>query len=104
MLVHRDDGGGVAHEAVGQLRHVHQAILLDTDIDEAAEVGDIGDDAGKHHACLDIVDGAQALIEAPHLDGLAGVATGLLQLGHDIVQRGVAHSVAHIAADIDLRT
>ena len=83
--MHRDNSSWVTNIAVGQLRHMHQAILLDAYIHEAAEVGDVGDDAGEHHPCFHIIYRADALIEVPHLDSLAWVTAGLLQFAHDIV-------------------
>ena len=38
------DVARILHEAVGQLRHMHQAVLVDADIDKRAEVGDVGHD------------------------------------------------------------
>ena len=37
---------GVSHILVGQLRDVHQTVLVDADVDEGTEIGDVGDDAG----------------------------------------------------------
>jgi hypothetical protein len=42
----------VLDEFVGDCRDVHQAVLMHADIDEGAEVGDVGDDAFEDHARL----------------------------------------------------
>ena len=43
VLVELDDVGGVADEAGGQLRDVYESVLMDADVDEGPEVGDVGD-------------------------------------------------------------
>ena len=67
------NGGRVAHELAAELRYMHQTIFLDTHIHEAAEVGDVGHDAGESHAFLQIVDGLHVFVELKYLDGLSGV-------------------------------
>ena len=51
-------GHGVADELVGKLGDVDKALHLDAEVDEAAEVGDVGNDAIENHAFLQVVDGA----------------------------------------------
>ena len=40
-----DDVAGILDEAIGELRDVHEAVLVHADVDERAEVGDVRDDA-----------------------------------------------------------
>ena len=47
MLVEVNYLVGVSHILVGQLRDVHQTVLVDADVDEGTEIGDVGDDAGQ---------------------------------------------------------
>ena len=47
-----DGFGGVLDEAVGELADVDQAVLVDADVDEGSELGDVGDDAFEDHAGL----------------------------------------------------
>ena len=47
-----DDLARILDEAVGQLRDVDEAVLVHADVDERAEVGDVGHDAFEQHARL----------------------------------------------------
>ena len=49
-----DDLARILHEPVGELRDVHEAVLVHADVDERAEVRDVGDHAFEHHAGLEI--------------------------------------------------
>ena len=40
-----DDLARILDEAIGELRDVDEAVLVHADVDERAEVGDVGDDA-----------------------------------------------------------
>lgn len=77
MLVDANHFGRVADKAVGQLGYMHQPVFLDTDIDETAEVGDVGHDAGQFHAFLQVVQRTYILVEFKYLDFLAWVRPGL---------------------------
>ena len=52
MLVDAYHVGRIADKTVGQLGYVHQPVFLDTDVDKAAKVGDVGHDAGQFHPFL----------------------------------------------------
>ena len=84
MLVKADYLSGVGDVAVGQLGHVHKAVLMDTNIDKGAEVGDVGHDAWQFHTFVQVVNGLHARVELELLNLLAGVAPRFLQLAHDI--------------------
>ena len=43
-------------EAVGQLADMHEAVLMYADVYKRAEIGDIGDDSGKRHPWLQVLD------------------------------------------------
>jgi hypothetical protein len=45
---------GILSEAVREFADIHKAILMDADVDECAELGDIGDDAFEDHFWLNI--------------------------------------------------
>ena len=92
----------VFHIAVGELRDVHQAVLVNADIDEGAEVGDVGHDSGQHHALHQVVDACHIGVELKLLYLFARVAAGLLQLAHDVGEGGQPHRRRHIAADVNL--
>ncbi len=101
MLVELDHIIGILDIAVGQLRDMHQAVLMDADIDEGAEVGDVGHDARKLHARHEVVDGMHAGVELERLGFAARVEAGLLQFLHDIVERRHAHRLGDIAVEVD---
>ncbi len=66
---------------------MHQAVLVDADVDEGAERGHVGDHALQHHAGDQVLDLVDALGERRGLEGRARVAAGLLQLGEDVGHR-----------------
>ena len=72
-LLELDDGGGVFDEGVGELGDVDEAILVDADVDEGAEGGDVGDDAGEFHAGLEVFEGVDVVGEGEGFELLAGV-------------------------------
>ena len=92
----------VAHKFSADLRDVNKAVFFDAHIHETAEVGDVGHDAGEHHTFLQVVDGLHVLVELEYLDGLSGVASGFLQLGHNVGQGREAHLVGHVLLDVYL--
>ena len=83
-----DHFGGVGDAAVAQAADVDEAVLMHTDIDKAAEVGDIGDDPRQHHADGKVVDGVHVFVELEHFELRARVAAGFVKLVHDVLQRG----------------
>ncbi len=74
----------VLDELLRQRGNMHQAVLVHADIDEGAEVGDIGHHAFEDHARLEVVERLDAVLEFGGLELGARVATGLFQLGEDV--------------------
>ena len=94
-------GHGVADIFVGKLGDVDKALHLDAEVDEAAEVGDVGDDAIENHAFLQVVDGAKGGVEGELLVLATWVATGFAEFLHDVGKGGHAHGVGAIALQVD---
>ena len=78
MLMYRNDLCGIAHIAIGQLRNMYQSVLFDAHIYKAAEVGDVGYDAGQNLSLFQIGNAFHRRIESDYLDMLAPVATGFI--------------------------
>ena len=78
VLVEVDDVAGMGDAAVGHLGDVHQTVLMDAEVDEGSEIGDVGDDAGQNHPLMKVVDGLNAAVEVELFYLLTGVAAGLL--------------------------
>ena len=86
MLVQVDHLIGVVHTTIGHLADMHQAVLMYADVNEGAEGGDIGHNAGQHHALADILEAGDVLVELEHLKACTRVKARLLQLFHDVLQ------------------
>ena len=63
-----------------------QAVLVDTDVYEGAESGDVGDHAGQLHTGVQVVERADVFGEAHELEALPRVASRLRQLGQNVAQ------------------
>ena len=63
MLMELDHVEWMGDTTVRHLGDMHQTILMDADIDEGTEVGDIGDDTRQYHSFFEIVDGSNVLVE-----------------------------------------
>ena len=85
-----DDFAGVLDEVVGELADVDEAVLVDADIDKGAEGGDVGDDAGKFHADLEVGGFFHAFSEGKGFEFLTGIAAGFGEFGEDVGQGGEA--------------
>jgi hypothetical protein len=81
---------------------VDEPVLMDADIDEGPEGGDVGDDAGKFHADLQVGRFLDALDEREQLELFPRVAAGLGELGDDVLERGQADLVIDVFGQIDL--
>ena len=46
----------VTYISVGKLGDVYESVLMDSYVDKASKVGDVGDDTRKHHALDKVVD------------------------------------------------
>ena len=93
--------GGVLDAALGHLRDVDEALDLDAQVHEAAELRDVGHHAGQHHALCQVVDGADVGVEGEDVGHAAGVATRAVQFVHDVLQRGTPDGVGAVAVQVD---
>ena len=80
---------------------VDKTVLVDTDIDEGAKVGDIGDDAWKDHAFHEVVDGVDILVELEFFKLFTRIAPRFFQFLEDIGEGGDAHFIGDILTDVD---
>ena len=65
---------------------VDKAVLMDADIDEGTELGDVGDDAFEDHADGDIPHFLDVFAEGGDDELIAGVAAGFTEFLADIVE------------------
>ena len=72
---------------------MHQAILVDADVDEGAEVGDVGHRALQRHALPQVVEGLHPFQEFRRLELRARVPPRFFQLRQDVPDRGQAKLV-----------
>ena len=70
MLVEMYHLVGVGHPTVGQLRDVHQSVLMNSHIDKGAKGGNVGDDARQHHPLLQVFDASDIGVELEYLNTL----------------------------------
>src|SRR5574344_1694866 len=85
-VAHGEDVLRVLHIAVANLGDVHEAVLMDADIDERAEVRDVRDDAFHPAARDEIVDALDLVIEFRVAEFLARIARRLLEFREDIFE------------------
>ena len=97
-----DHLGGIADEVVGELADVDESVLMDADIDECAKSRDVGDNAGKFHADLEVVRLFDAVLEREQLELLAGIATRLGEFGDDVAQGRQADIGGDVFGEIEL--
>jgi hypothetical protein len=96
-----DDVVGVGDELGGELGDVDEAVLVDADVDEGAEVGDVGDDAFEGHVVFEVGDGEDVVAEGEGVELLAGVAAGFAEFVDDVVEGGFADVVGGVGGDVD---
>ena len=70
---------GIAYEAVGKLRDMHQSVLMNAYVNECPEVGDVGDDARQHHPFAEVVHGVYIPVKLECLYLLARVTARFLK-------------------------
>ena len=80
------------YEPVAYLRNVNQTVLMNADIDEKAEIYNISDSSGQHHAGLEILYLQHVRPQKHGRQLVARVAAGLHKFGSDVVQRQRADS------------
>ena len=85
-----------------ELAHVDEAVLVHADVHEGAERGDVRDQPGEDHALLQVLELRDVVAEARLLEALPWIPAGLLELGDDVAQRGLAAALVHVAAELDL--
>ena len=79
-----DGLGRLFDKAVGELADVDQTILVNADIHERPKLGDVGDDALKDHAGLNVGELADGLGEVGGDELVPWIATGLTEFFEDI--------------------
>lgn len=104
MLVEAYHFRRVTDILVGKLGDVYQSVLMDTDIHEGTEVGDIRHDARQFHPFLQVLDGLDIRVELKLLYLFPRVTTRLLQFSHDVSEGGEPCLCRHIVPDINCVT
>ena len=66
VLVDVDLAGG-GQSALGHLGDVHEAVLVDAQVDEGAKLCHVGHDAVQLHALAQVLDVVDVLVKFPHL-------------------------------------
>ena len=66
-----DDFAGVSNKLIAELADVDESVLVNTNIDESTEGGDVGNDARKLHADFEISRFINSFGEGKHLELLA---------------------------------
>ena len=79
-----------------------QSVVVDTDVDECAEVGDVDHDAWEFHSLPQVVGCLHVGVKLKGLHLAARVAARLFQFLHDVAQGGEAHGFRHVAVEVDL--
>ena len=80
---------------------MYQAVLLDADVHEGSEVGDVAHDAGQLHAFVQVVQRADVGVELEHLDGASRVASGLVQFLKDVLEGRHADGIRQVTLGLD---
>ena len=74
------------HVAVGNLRNVDEAVLVDADIDKCPKVNHISHRTLENHAGLEVRDIHDIAAENRSVELLTRVAAGLFKLLDDVVE------------------
>jgi hypothetical protein len=90
MIAGFDDFARILDETAGKLRDVNESVVVNTDVDEGAEVRDIGHDAGADHAGLEVRDLADVLAKRERYEAFARIATGPGQLDQNVLESKTA--------------
>ena len=78
-----------------------EAVLVNADVDESAEIRHVRHDAGQFHAALEVLQFVDVVGEPELLRRLAGIAAGLAEFLHDVRHRRQAEIALHIFRRID---
>ena len=81
VLMKVEDLCWVGDEAVGELRDVDESVLMNTDVDEGSEVGDVRHDTREFHSYDEVVEGMDVLVEFKDFNLSTWVAPWLLKFG-----------------------
>ena len=77
---------GILDVAVGQFADVHESVLVHADVDECAELGDVGHHAFERHAGEQVRDLFHFVAELRCDKLLARVAAGLLEFIENVAE------------------
>jgi hypothetical protein len=102
LLADLDDLGWILDELLGELADVDEPIVVDADVDEGAERGDVRDDALEHHAGLEVLHRRDVVAEFRRRELGAWITTWLAELGGDVAERWLADVVLDVLREIDL--
>ena len=97
-----NDFGGVGDVFIGQLTDVDESVLMDTDVNEGSEIGDICHNSRQFHAFVQVFNGLNTGVELEGFNLFAGVTAGFLQLFHDIRKGGESNVGGNVSLDINL--
>ncbi len=98
-----EDFSGIFDEVVADLADMHEAILVDADIDEGTESGHIGDESGEAEAWLEVGNFFDAFGKTEGFELLAGVAAWFGEFVEDIFEGGEADIGGEIFFEGDFR-
>ena len=96
-----DDFVRVLDEAGRKHGNVHQTILVDSDVDECTEVGDVRDDAFQQHSGFEILELLDAILEIGDLEVGSRIAPRLLQFLQDVAHRRQAEGIVGVARRVN---
>ena len=77
--------------------------MVDADVDEGTERGDVGHDAGEFHAGLEILGPVHLGGEGEDFEFLARITAGFRELGHDVGERGETDFGRDVGFEFDFR-
>ena len=80
---------------------MHQAILMDADVDEGAEVGDVGDHPFQCHLGHQIADFFHPFLEGSGLELGARVTARFVQLADDVGDGGHAKLLVRVVGGFE---
>ena len=77
--------------------------MVDADVDEGTERGDVGHDAGEFHAGLEILGPVHLGGEGEDFEFLARITAGFRELGHDVGERRETDFGRNVGFEFDFR-
>ena len=63
-----------------------ESVLMNTDVDEGSEVGDVRHDTGEFHSYDEVVEGVDVLVEFEDFNLSTWIAPWLLKFGEDVAE------------------